>query len=175
MQSTRRRCMPSPALSGRSWRNAEWRKDFGGPAKPSLKLEQRHRLLRVVELASDGGSSPVAGDVAADVSGRHARLGAECRDDANVQVLSADSLRPVGKQQVDPFGGLAVAYGGLRWPDGLPGGDGVPHDRVDRFSERGAGLVHRDVQQADRILVQRLVGVAGQGDVFALPADASDP
>ena len=64
-------------------------------AQPSLKLEQRHRLLRIVELAGDGGSSPVAGDVAADVSGRHARLGAECRDDANVQVLSADSLRPV--------------------------------------------------------------------------------
>ena len=45
--------------------------------QPSLKFEQRHRLLSVVELAGDGGPGPVAGDVAADVGGRDARLGAE--------------------------------------------------------------------------------------------------
>ena len=77
---------------------------------------------------------------------------------------------------MDPFGGLAVQDGGLGWPDGLPGGDGVPDDRVDRFGERGAGLVHRDVQQADRILAERfVVGVAGDGDILALPAYAPHP
>ena len=35
--------------------------------EPSLKFEQCHRLLGVVELAGDGGPGPVAGDVAADV------------------------------------------------------------------------------------------------------------
>ena len=75
-----------------------------------------------------------------------------------------------------PFAGLAVADGAAGGPDGLPGGDGLPQDRVYRLGESGAGLVHWDVQQADRVLAERfVVGAPGDGYVVALPAYAPDP
>jgi hypothetical protein len=117
----------------------------------------------------------VAGDVAPDVGGRHACLGAEGGDDAGVEVLPADALRPVGEQQVHPLAGLAVEHGGLGWSEDLPGGDGLPQNRVDWFGERGSGLVHWDVEQADGVVREHLVCVAWDGHVLTLPPYATDP
>jgi hypothetical protein len=69
-------------------------------AEPFLQLEERHRLLGVVELAGDGGPGPVAGDVAADVCGGDAGLAAEHRDDGRVDVVLGDPAGAVGEQEV---------------------------------------------------------------------------
>jgi hypothetical protein len=143
--------------------------------QPFLQLEQGHRLLGVVELTGDRGPRPVAGDVAADVGGWDTGLGTECRNDAFVQVPTADALGSVGEQQVHPLTGLAVQDGGLGWPDRLPGGDSLPQQRVYRLGEGGAGLVHRDIEQADGVLGEYLILGAGDVDVIVLPANAPDP
>ena len=54
----------------------------------------------------------------------------------------------------------------------LPGVDGLADERVHRLGERGAGLVGRDVEQADGVPAGRLCsGHAG----ICLPSDASKP
>jgi hypothetical protein len=96
----------------------------------------------------------VAGDVAADVGGRDAGLGAQRRDDRLVDVVPGDRLGADREQDVRVLAGLAVQARWLGRPQGLPCLDGLARDRVDGLGERGAGLVHGNVQQAD--------GVAGQ-------------
>jgi hypothetical protein len=54
----------------------------------------------------------------------------------------------------------------LRRPDVFPRLDRVADCRVDRFGERGAGLVRRDVEQTDATVVL--------GVVLVLPADRAD-
>ena len=132
---------------------ADLRVELGGlrrpVAEPGLQLEQRHRLLGVVELAGDRGPGPVAGDVPADVGGGNAGLAAEHRDDRVIDVGGGDLPGPEGEQQVDELAGAAVGELRLGGADGLPGVEGLAQDRVDRLGERGAGLVGRHVQQAE--------------------------
>ena len=84
-------------------------------------------------------------------------------------------MRADGEQHVDPLAGLAVEALGLVGPQRLPGLDGLADERVDGLGESGAGLVHRDVEQADRVFGEDVVGVAGDGLAVLLPADAADP
>jgi hypothetical protein len=144
-------------------------------AEPGLQLEQRHRLLGVVELAGDGGAGAVAGDVAADIGGGDTGLGAQRRDDGVVDVDLGHGLGADREQHVHMLFGLAVQSFRLAGPQRLPRLDGLPDDRVDGLGERGAGLVHRHVEQADRVLGEDLARVAGDGQAGVLPADASDP
>ena len=68
----------------------------------------------------------------------------------------------------------AVGERRLGGPGGLPGVDGLAEDRVDRFGERGAGLVGGHVAQTDGITGQDIGGVAGDRSAVVLPADAAD-
>jgi hypothetical protein len=140
-----------------------------------LQLEERHRLLGVVELAGDGRSGPVAGDVAADVGGGHSGLLAERGDQGAVDVVLRDRVGPDREEQFDVFAGFGVEALGLGGPQGLPGFDGLADDRVDGLGESGVGLVDRDVEQADGLLGQDLAGGAVDGLSLVLPADAADP
>ena len=79
------------------------------------------------------------------------------------------------EQEVDVLAGLAVEHLRLGGPDGLPCLDGLAQQRVDGLGERGAGLVHGDVEQADRVAGEDLAGVAGDRHAVVLPADAADP
>ena len=105
----------------------------------------------------------MAGDVAADVGGGDAGLGAQRRDDRVVDVVLGDGLGADREQHVDALAGLAVQPLRLVGPQRLPGLDGLADDRVDGLGERGAGLVHGNVEQADRVLGEDLAGVAGMG------------
>lgn len=86
-----------------------------------------------------------------------------------------DSAGANGEQQVDSLACAAVEKLRLGGAHRLPDAPGLAEDRVDRLGERGAGLVRRNVAQADRITRQDLVGVAGEGLVVVLPADAAGP
>jgi len=121
-----------------------------------LQLEQRHRLLGVVKLAGDRGPCPVAGDGPAHVGGRDCGLAAEHGDDGVVDVGGGDAAGAEGEQQVRPLAGAPVGELRLAGADGLPRLDGLAEDRVDRLGEGGAGLVRRDVEQADRVPGQDL-------------------
>jgi hypothetical protein len=143
--------------------------------EPGLQLEQRHWFLGVVELACDRGSGSVAGDVASDVGGWDAGLAAKHRNDGVVDVVGGEPAGSDGEQQVDPLAGAPVQQSRLGWPGGLPGVEGLAEDRIHRLGERGAGLVRGDVEQADCVARQDLVGVAGDRGSLVLPADAADP
>ncbi|UZG60300.1 hypothetical protein [Rhodococcus opacus] len=80
-----------------------------------------------------------------------------------------------GEQQVDSLAGAAVVKLRLGGAHRVPGVEGLAEDRVDRLGERGAGLVRGDIEQADRVTRQDPIGVAGDGGVVVLPADAADP
>ena len=69
-----------------------------------------------------------------------------------VDVVAGDRVGADGEQHVGVLAGLAVQPGWLGGAQRLPGLDGLPDDRVDGLGERGAGLVHGHVQQADGIL-----------------------
>ena len=142
--------------------------------QPGLELEQRHRLLGVVELRRDRGPGTVAGDLPADVSGGDSGLRAEHRDDGVVDVLLGDAAGPEREQEVGLLGGLAVEHLRLGRADLLPGLDGLAHQRVDGFGERAAGLVGGDVEQADGIAGQDMVVVAADAGAVVLPADAAE-
>lgn len=105
----------------------------------------------------------MAGDVPADVGVRHSGLATEHRDDRVLDVAGGDAAGPDGEQQLDVLAGAAVGELRLVRADGLPGVDGLAEDRVDRHGEGGAGLVSRDVEQADRVARQYLLRVAGNG------------
>ncbi|HYA50919.1 MAG TPA: hypothetical protein VEG33_07080, partial [Streptosporangiaceae bacterium] len=115
-------------------------------AEPGLQLEQRHRLLGVVELAGDRGPCPVAGDGAAHVGVGGPGLAAEHRDDGVVDVGGGDAAGAEGEQQICPLAGAPVGQLRLGGTGSLPVLDGLAEDRVDRLGERGAGLVRRDVE-----------------------------
>ena len=132
-------------------------------SEPGLQFEQRHRLLGVVELAGDRRARPVAGDVAAEVSCRDTCLGAERGDQGAVDVVPRDRVRADGEQQVHLLAGLAIGPCGLLGPQRLPGLDGLTDQGVDGLGEGGAGLVHRDVEQADGVLDEDVGGVTGDG------------
>jgi hypothetical protein len=88
--------------------------------------------------------------------------------------------RPLTRSVQDPVrilvtGRLAVQTLGLGGTLGLPGLDDLTDDRVHGLGERGAGLVHGDVEQADGLIGEYLAGVTGDGLPFVLPADAADP
>jgi hypothetical protein len=70
---------------------------------------------------------------------------------------------------------LAVQHLRLIGPDRLPSFYRLAHQWVDRLGERGAGLVRRDVEQADGVLGQHLIGVAGDRHAVVLPPDATQP
>ena len=91
----------------------------------------------------------MAGDVAAHVGGRDAGLAAERRDDRVVDVVLGDGLGADGEQQVDMLAGLAVQHRWLGGPGACHASMAWPDERVDRLGERGAGLVHGHVEQAD--------------------------
>ena len=63
------RVVVGPGQRGGADLCVELRRLWRAVAEPGLQLEQRHRLLGVVELAGDRGAGPVAGDVPADVGG----------------------------------------------------------------------------------------------------------
>ena len=88
-------------------------------------------------------------------------LRAQRRDDRVVDVVLGDRLSADGEQQVDLLAGLAVEHGGWVGRTRLPGLDGLAEERVDGFGERGAGLVHGHVEQADRVVGEHVAGVAG--------------
>ena len=117
----------------------------------------------------------MAGDVAADIGGRHAGLGAQRRDDRAVDVGLADRVRADGEQQVDVLAGLAVQPRGLGGPQGPPRFDGLPDDRVEGLGECGGGLVDRYVEQADGVGGEDLARVTRDGQPVVLPADAAGP
>ncbi|WP_331740124.1 hypothetical protein OG613_45415 (plasmid) [Streptomyces sp. NBC_00015] len=71
------------------------------------------------------------------------------------------------------FAGLAVEHLRLLRPQFLPCLDRLAQQRIDGLGERGAGLVGGDVQQADGVSRQYLVGVAGDRGPLVLPADAA--
>ena len=143
--------------------------------EPGLQLEQGHRFLGVVELAGDRGSGCVAGDVPPDISGGDAGLVAKHRDDRVVDVVAAEPAGSDSEQQVDPLTGAPVQQPRLGRPGSLPGVEDLAEQRVNRLGERGAGLVRGDVEQADRVARQDLVGVAGDRGSLVLPADAAQP
>ena len=144
-------------------------------AEPGLQLEQRHRLLGVVELAGDGGAGTVAGDPAPHVAGGDAGLGAQCGNDRAVDVAAGNRLAADGEEHVDVFAGFAVDRGQLCGSRGLPGLDGLPEQRIDGFGERGPGLVHGHVDQADGVGDRHVAGVGGDRCAVVLPAHAADP
>jgi hypothetical protein len=117
----------------------------------------------------------VAGDAASDVDGRDTCLVAEHRDDRVIDVGQGDSASAEGEQQVDSLACAAVEKLRLGGAHRLPDVEGLAEDRVDRLGERGAGLVRRNIEQADRITHQDLIGVTGEGFVVVLPANAADP
>jgi hypothetical protein len=82
---------------------------------------------------------------------------------------------PEGEQQVDELAGAAAGELRLGGAGGLPGVEGLAQDRAGRLGERGAGLVGRHVQQADRVAGQDLLRVAGDLGAVVLPADAARP
>jgi hypothetical protein len=51
----------------------------------------------------------------------------------------------------------------------------LAQQRVDRFGERGPGLVDGHVEQADGIFGEDVAGVAGDRCAVVLPTDAADP
>lgn len=97
-------------------------------------------------------------------------LAAEHRDDGVVDVAGGDAAGSDGEQRVDPLAGGAVGELRLVGAGGLPGVDGLAEDQVDRLGEGGAGLVGRDVEQADRVAGQDLLRVAGDGCPVVPPA-----
>ena len=86
-----------------------------------------------------------------------------------------DSASAEGEQQVDSLACAAVEKLRLGGAHRLPDVGSLAENRVDRLGERGAGLVRRNIEQADRITHQDLIGVAGEGFVVVLPANAADP
>ena len=76
-----------------------------------------------------------------DRHGNEAELGYVLHPAERGRGLMTEAVRLAIRHAVVP-----VEDGGLGRPDGLPGCDGLPQDRVDRFGEGGPGLVHRDVQ-----------------------------
>lgn len=60
------------------------------------------------------------------VGGRDAGFAAEHRDDPLVDVYLGHGAGPVGEQEVDLVGGLAIQHRRLPGPDGLPGLDRLP-------------------------------------------------
>ena len=115
--------------------------------EPGLQLEQRHRVLGVVELGGDRRPGAVAGDRAADVLARDAGLAAQQRDQHPVDVVRAELRAAEAEQHVDQLAGLAVGELRVRGPGLLPRVDRVADERVDRLGERGRGLVGRHVEQ----------------------------
>jgi hypothetical protein len=85
---------------------------------PDVKVARPRRIMisaliddyihSVVELAGDGGPAAVAGDVAADVGGGDAGLGAQRRDDRVVDVVLGDRLGADAEQDVRVLAGPAV-------------------------------------------------------------------
>jgi hypothetical protein len=84
-------------------------------------------------------------------------------------------VRADGEEQADVLAGLAVQPRGLGGPQGLPGFDGLPDDRVDGLGERGAGFVDWYVEQADGVGGEDLARVTGNGQPVVLPAEAAGP
>lgn len=95
-----------------------------------------------------------------------AGLLAECRDDVLVEVGVADELAAVAEEVLARQAGLPVGEVGLGRSDQLPGVDEFADQWVDGLGEGEAGLVLRDVQQADR------VGLAGPLVRSFVPGDA---
>ncbi len=60
----------------------------------------------------------------------------------------------------------------LRGPDGFPGGDGAPDERIDRLGEGGTGFVRRHLEQADGRLGGCLLPLLRTARLRRLPADA---
>jgi hypothetical protein len=102
----------------------------------------------------------MAGDLAADIGGGDAGLGAQRRDDRAVDVVVGDWVRADGEEQVHLLACLAVQAFWLLGPLGLPGLDGLADDRVDGLGEGRAGLVDWDVEQADGVVGEDVPGVA---------------
>ena len=100
----------------------------------------------------------MAGDVAAHVGGRDAGFGAERRDDRVVDVVPGDRLGADGEQHVDVLAGLAVERRGWAGRAACQASMAWPSERVDGLGERGAGLVHGHVQQADGLVGEDVGG-----------------
>jgi len=139
------------------------------PPSPSCSAAERHRLKQLAR-----SYTLVAGDVAPDIRGRDAGPLAERRDDRGVDVGLTDVTGAQREHEVSMFAGLAVQHRRLVGSDRLPGLDRLADERVDRFRERRAGLMGRDVEQADRVAGENLGGVAGDRYPVMLPADAAD-
>src|SRR4051794_38712563 len=117
-------------------------------AEPGLELEQGHRLLCVVQLGSDGGTRPVAGDASARIFSRDAGLLAQRWDERLVHVAWRYSASTKTEKHRYRLGRLGIDEERLRWPLRLPQGNGLADQRVHRLGVAGAGLVRRHVQQA---------------------------
>ena len=107
------------------------------------------------------------GDLTADVLARNAGLSAQQRDQDLVDVLLTDPRAAVRQQHVDELARLAILEPRLWRPDRFPPLDRVADGAVDRFGERGAGLVRRHVQQTYALVTVLAV-------VLVLPADRAD-
>src|SRR6266542_4911433 len=117
-------------------------------AEPSLEIEQGHRLLRVVQLCSDGGTRPVAGHTSARILLRDAGLLAQRWDERLVQVAWRYSASTKTEKHRYRLGRLGIYEERLRWPLRLPQGNGLADQRIHGLGVAGAGLVRRRVQQA---------------------------
>src|SRR5436190_12073457 len=143
-------------------------------AEPGLQLEQRHRLLRVVQLSSDRRASAMAGDSAPRIFSRDTRLLAQCGNERLVQVARWDWAAAEAEGERDRFGGLGIDEERLCWALGLPGSDRIANQRIHGLGVASAGLVRWYVQQAGGTVVRQMVLGRSWGSTRSLPTNTAD-
>ena len=114
----------------------------------------------------------MTGDVAAYIGERHTGLFTEGRDQSLVEIVYSYPGEANEKEKIDEFSGLRVGELHTLRAYLFPRRDGLTDNTIYRLGESGAGLVDRNIEQANGVGRQHAI-CAGNGDILLLPTYAA--